>query len=96
MRIVQKTKNIEDDLAIAPPVAESISAKYIIKLPVSDAHFKNLEAIKAYATKLLEKKLGDDVEINRLKIKKPGLASKLVSKVFDKTPNARLYITVDF
>ena len=97
MWVMAKTKSLQyEELDIAPPVPECISAHYLIKVPASDRHLKSDESINSYATKLLEKKLGDKIELKSLRVSKPGLTNRATSKLFRKTPNAKLYATVEF
>jgi hypothetical protein len=91
-----KTKTLEEHLEMAPPVAECISAHYLIKVPATDEHLKAGDKLNAYALRVLEKKLGDDLELKSLKVKQPGISAKTMAKLRGKLPDAKIYVTVDF
>lgn len=86
----------EDDFSVIPPEPDYIAERYVLKLPVDDRHFASRWDLRLHAEKLLERQLGDKVQLTSLKVKKPSLANRGVSKALKRTPEARLFITIKF
>jgi hypothetical protein len=85
-----------EEMPMEPPETDEIKEQYLLKIPVTDGHLKDPEELRKYAVKLLEKQLGDDVELKAVKVKKPHLLSRGISKLFGRVPQATLYCTVKF
>lgn len=86
----------EDKLPFEPPDSTYVSENYILKIPVTDIHLKNSWELRKYAEKLIEKELGDYVQLTDLKVKKPGPLSLAVSRLLRKVPRAKLHVTIKF
>jgi len=84
------------EVPLQPPEPEYISAKFKLKLPVDDEHFENPWQLRVYAAKLIENKLGDEIQVTDLVVKKPGFFRKLAARLLKRTPEARLFLTVKF
>jgi hypothetical protein len=95
-----KTENIVpetvEDLPFAPPEMHYLSTCYIVHIPITDEHFNDRWKLQVYATKLVERKLGDEVQVTGMKIRKPHLISKTRAKLRKEVPHARIFITVRF
>ncbi|MBX4199493.1 hypothetical protein KW789_01200 [Candidatus Saccharibacteria bacterium] len=87
---------LEEQVPLQPPEPEYISARYVIRVPARDEVLRDRWRLRLYAEKLLEERLGDEVQLTSLKIKKPKAISKSISKIRKKEPKARLYITIKF
>jgi hypothetical protein len=85
-----------EDLPFAPPEVRYLSERYIVELPVSDNHFGNPWELRVHVAKILERHLGDEVQLTSMKIKKPHLLSKTKARFKKQEPCARLYVTVKF
>lgn len=97
--MAKKTKVYDADLEEAPmqpPEPEYISAKFKLSLPVDDPHFDKAWDLRVYAAKLIENKVGDEVQVTDLAIKHPGLMRRLLARLRGRTPEARLFLTVKF
>jgi hypothetical protein len=95
---VKKIKMLEpeDKLDIVPPETHYLSSKYVVEIPVSDLNFSDRWELRLHASKLVEKKLGDEAQITSLKLKKPHLFKKRLAKWRGEVPYARAYVTVKF
>ncbi len=93
---MSKIKTQEDRFVLAPPEQGYISEKYVLKVPVTDRHLHNPWHLHVYATTLLEQKLGDEVQVTSLKVKKPHLPTRAATRLLRREPQARLYVTVKF
>jgi hypothetical protein len=87
---------IEDNLTLVAPEVDFISSRYVVKLPYNDPHFQDRWKLRLYVAKLLERKLGDDVQLTSLKVHKPSLTNRSLSKILGHAPEARLYVTLKF
>jgi hypothetical protein len=86
----------EDQLPFEPPETRYISANYVLKVPITDPHFDSPWKLRVYASKLINQRIGDEVQLTSMKVKKPTLTNKSLAKIFNRTPNARLYVTTKF
>lgn len=94
---IQKTQDeIQEDFSVVPPEPDYIAERYVLKLPVTDKHFESKWKLRVHAERMLERQLGDEVQLTSLKVKKPSLANRGVSRAFKRTPEARLYVTIKF
>lgn len=91
-----KIKNQEDKFILAPPELGYVSERYVLRVPVTDRHLHNPWHLHVYAAELLERQLGDEVQVTSLKVKKPHLPTRTAAKILHREPQARLYVTVKF
>jgi hypothetical protein len=100
---VNKTKiAIEDQaqedntLPVIVPELHYLSAKYVVMIPAGDKHLKDRWELRKYVEKLIEKKLGDEVQLTSVKVKKPHLLAKSKAKLLKREPYTRILATVKF
>ena len=98
-----KTKRIEIEntengevFDLIPPETHYLSTRYIVKIPVDDKHLRDRWELRKHAAKLVERSLGDEVQVTALKVRKPHLIRKTAAKLRHQTPCARAYVTVKF
>ena len=89
-------EEIQEDMPFIPPDTHYLSTKYMVKIPLSDAHLKNKWQLRLYASKLVEQQLRDTVQITSLKIRKPHFIRKSMAKIRGREPCARAYVTIKF
>jgi hypothetical protein len=99
--LIFKTKKIEIDdsggeLAVIPPETHYLAAHYIVKIPVTDKHLDNRWELRKHAAKLVERSIGDEVQVTSLKVRKPHLIRKTAAKLRGQQPCATAYVTVKF
>lgn len=85
-----------EKLPFEPPEPEYVAEQYIIKIPATDKHFNSPWELRKYASKLLEKEIGDYAQLTSLKVKHPGRLAKTWAKLTKKEPLASLHMTVKF
>ena len=85
-----------DKLAFEPPEPQYISSLYTLEIPYNDPHLDDPWKLRIYATKMLDKKIGDETQITDLKVRKPGILKRLIAKILRRTPNTKLFLTVKF
>jgi hypothetical protein len=73
-----------------------ILSKHKILVDYTLKSLQTPEGIHAYARRALKRVLHDDAEISKVKLKKPSVISRAISKMGGKTPQARLYVTTKF
>jgi hypothetical protein len=94
-----KTKDDENNFSKMPvviPDQHYLAEKYLVKIPASDKRLKNKWELRKYAAKLVEQRIGDEIQLTSLKVKKPHWFSKFKAHLFNREPQARLYVTVKF
>jgi hypothetical protein len=84
------------DMPLIIPDLHYLSEKYIVRVPVTDKRLKNKWELRKYAAKKIEQKIGDEVQLTSIKIKKPHLVAKTKARLTKQIPAARLYVTVKF
>jgi hypothetical protein len=97
--VTSKNKNspeIQQDLPLIPPEVRFLSDRYIVKLPLSDPHFKNPWELRLHVAKILEGHLGDTIELTSLKIRRPHFIAKTKARLLKREPYARAYVTLKF
>jgi hypothetical protein len=85
-----------EELPFAPPETHYVSERYIIEVPANDIKSKTPWKLRLYATKQVERKLGDTAQVTSFKVKKPHLVAKSKAKLLKRPPQARLFVTVKF
>jgi hypothetical protein len=73
-----------------------ILSKHEILVDYSLKSLRTPEGIKAYAKRALARAIHDDAEISKVKLKKPKMASRMVSKMFSRPAYAKLYVFTKF
>jgi hypothetical protein len=103
MIIVQKQKDLdseipqdEDKLSFLPPEPQYIAEQEVYKIPISDWHLKKPWELRLYASELVTRHLGDEVQVTSLKLKKPRAVRKTWAKLRRQEPTARLFVTIKF
>jgi hypothetical protein len=89
-------EEIEDNLSLVAPEVEFISTRYVVKLPYNDEHFNDHWKLRLYVANLVERRLGDDVQLTSLKIRRPSLSSRSLARLHGRVPEAKLYVTLKF
>jgi hypothetical protein len=85
-----------DELPFQPPEPKYVVERHVVKIPITDPHLKDKWELRKYAEKLLEEKLGDEVQLTELKVKKPGPTARAVAKLFKRVPQVKLRSTIKF
>lgn len=86
----------DDKLPFEPPEPGYVTEEYVLKIPVTDKHLKNPWELRKHAAKLIEKELGDSVQMTDLKVHMPGPLIRTFSRLFRKIPQAKLHATIKF
>jgi hypothetical protein len=86
-----------DTLPFQPPEIKYIADRHVVKIPIDDPHFSGSPwELRLFATKLVEREVGDEVQVTSIEIKQPSPLTKSVVGMFGRVPNARVYATVKF
>jgi hypothetical protein len=85
-----------ENLPMEPPEPGYLVEKHVLRVPVTDKHFESPWELRKYAVSLMEKKLGDQVQLTDLKVKKPGVFKRAWAKITGKVPEAELVVTIKF
>jgi hypothetical protein len=97
-----KTKTITDDkwdddrFDLVPPETHYLSSSYMVRIPVTDKHLRDRWELRKHAAKLVERSIGDEVQITSFKVKKPHMVRKSVARLRGQVPYARAYVTIKF
>ena len=94
-KTVIETKN-DEAFGLIPPETRYLSTRYLVKIPVTDKHLKDRWELRKHAAKLVERSLGDEVQVTSMKVKKPHILRKSFAKLQGQEPYARAYVTVKF
>jgi len=92
---IQNTENGEI-FDLIPPETHYLSTRYLVQIPIDDRHLQDRWELRKHAAKLVERSLGDEVQVTSLKVRKPHIISKSVARLRHQTPCARAYVTVKF
>lgn len=87
---------MSDKLAFEPPEPGYITEKEIFEIPLTDERLGKPWELRLYAVELVRQKIGDEVQVTSLKVKKPRLMRKTLAKIKKQEPSARLYVTIKF
>jgi hypothetical protein len=96
-----KTEDQDDEnnfskMPVVIPDQHYLAEQYLVKIPASDKRLKNKWELRKYAAKLVEQKIGDEIQLTAMKVKQPHILSKLKAHLFSREPQVRLYVTVKF
>ena len=95
--LIPETKEDEPEkFSLIPPEVHYLSTNFIVRLPVNDYHLKNPWELRLYAAQLIEQRLGDDVQLTGLKVKKPTALERSKAKLLKREPQAKLLATIKF
>jgi len=86
----------KDNFIPEPPEDQAVREIYIIEVEYTDKLNRDEDYLKSYASKLLKRRLGDDAEVESVKVTRPGRVSRRISKAFNRTPQAKLHIKTKF
>jgi hypothetical protein len=87
----------EEGFPLVAPELKYLSAKYVVKLPVTDKHLtKSRWDLRVYVERLIERKLGDEIQMTSMKIRKPHLLAKTWARLRHQVPSTRMYVTIKF
>lgn len=87
-----------EDLPFIPPDLHYLSERYTVTIPVSDERYVTNDRwkLRLYAEKMLERRLGDAIELTSMRVHKPHLVSKTKARLQNRQPEARLVVTIKF
>lgn len=95
-KTIEEPEETYDSLPFAPPDTHYLAERYIVMIPISDERMSDRWQLRLYAEKKLEQRLGDQVQLTSMKVRKPHLLSKTKAKLLKRQPQARLIVTVKF
>lgn len=97
--IVEDTEDTtlgQDTFDLVPPETHYLSTRYMVKIPVTDRHLQDRWELRKHAAHLVERALGDEVQVTSLKVRKPHLLGKSYARLRGQVPCARAYVTIKF
>lgn len=86
----------QEEYPMVPPEVHFLADRYVVKVPMSDPHFSSPWELRVHVARLLQRHLGDEVELTSMKVKKPHLIGKTKARLFKQEPCARAVVTVKF
>lgn len=97
IKVKTKTdQSFTNELNVIPPETQYLSESYVLRIPANDQHLHSPWQLRLYALELLEKEIGDEVQLTSLRVKKPRLVAKGTAKLRGQAPHARLFVTIKF
>ena len=94
--VSQTEEPVQEEYVMVPPEVHFLADRYIVKLPISDPHFADPWELRVHVAKVLESRLGDEVEMTSMKVRKPHLLAKTKARLLKREPVARAIVTVKF
>jgi hypothetical protein len=73
-----------------------VKEKYIIFADINELDINTSGSVIKYAKRTLRNELGDEVEVDQVKVKLPGVRSRSFSRLRHRSPQAKLYVTTKF
>jgi len=95
-KVLSEPQETMQQLPFVPPETHYLSEHYIVKLPVSDPRFGDPWQLRLYVAKLVEHRLGDQVQLTSMKIRQPHVIAKGVARLRKREPVARAFVTIAF
>lgn len=86
----------QEEYPMVPPEVHFLADRYIVKVPMSDPHFSSPWELRVHVARLLQRHLGDEVELTSMKVKKPRFIGKTKARLLKQEPCARAIVTVNF
>ena len=94
--IIEEPQETLEELPFAPPEVRELAERYTVRVPLSDVNLDDRWHLRLYAEKVLERRLGDAVQLTSLRVRKPRLVAKTKARIFKREPQARLLVTIKF
>lgn len=91
-----KQTDTDGKLAFEPPEPQYIAEKEVFYIALSDERLHKPWELRLYATELVKQKIGDEVQVASIKVKKPRLVRKTLARIKKQEPQAQLVVTVKF
>ena len=91
-----KQTDTDEKLSFEPPEPQYISTKQVFEISHMDSRLAKPWKLRLYATELVKQRVGDEVQVTSIKVKKPRLMRKTLAKVRKQEPQARLIVTIKF
>jgi hypothetical protein len=85
-----------EEYPMVPPEVHFLADRYVVKVPLSDPHFSSPWELRVHVARLLQRHLGDEVELTSIKVKKPRLIGKTKAKLLKQELCAKAIVTVNF
>jgi hypothetical protein len=85
-----------EDLPFAPPEVHYLAEHFVVNVPISDPHLHDPWELRKHVLKLLEERLGDEVQLTGMKLRKPHLIAKSKARLLKREPCARAFVTIKF
>ncbi len=89
-------QTVAERLAFEPPEPQYISEREVFEIPLNDVRLRTPWGLRLYASELVQQKVGYEVQVTSLKIKKPRLVRKTIARLKKQEPQARLIVTIKF
>jgi len=86
----------DEELPFQPPEPKYVTEKHVVKIFASDEHLNNPWELRKYAETLLESRLGDNVQLTSIKVKKPNFLTKRLFLLLHRELMVKLKVTIKF
>jgi hypothetical protein len=93
---MQNKNQDNTSVPMAREESQYIFESYVLSVPAGNAFLDDADEVKRYARKTIKHALGDEVEVSRVVVKKPGLFKKSFTKILSKEPKANLVVVTKF
>ncbi len=93
---MQDKNNLEISIPLEEMDGQFIYESYTVAVPLKDSFLDDPTEVKKYAKKTIKKHLGDEVDVSKVKVKKPGMFKKSMSKLVGRQPMAHLLVVTKF
>jgi hypothetical protein len=92
-----KNKNEADkDVLMVESENQFIYESYVVRVPISEDFLNDSKKVKSFASRTVKRHLGDEVEVSKIQIHKPGIVKKSVVRIFRRQPMANLVVVTRF
>lgn len=95
-KIKSETEKVDEKFDIEPPEIEYIAAKYVISVPVDKVNLKDKWNLRLYASKVLKQKIGDEVQLTSMKVRRQPWLSRNMGRLVGRSPRVDLLVTTKF
>lgn len=86
----------QEEYVMVPPEVHFLADRYVVKVPVSDPHFSSPWELRVHVAKLLQRHLGDEVEVASMKVRRPHIIAKTKAHLLKQEPCAKAIVTINF
>ena len=93
---MQNKNNLDIDIPMTEGENQFIYESYVVTVPADNSFLDDPKKLTTYAKKTVKRHLGDEAEVSKVKLKKPGLVKKGFDRILRRQVMASFIVVTKF